>query len=147
MIFTPFRSWLQFTYDLLFRAGAAGVSPPNQGSFYALLTNGLAINDAQAIATIAAAEVSGNGYVRQNVIFSDSRFWDTNDQRIESDFSNIWTVNASGGNIAYSAAVILADGSVTQGSTTGRLVAFANFGAQTITAGSGQEFKAYVATK
>lgn len=145
-LWTPFRSWLEYSYDLLFRASAASVSPPNHANFYAILVNAT-INDTQAIATVVGNEVSGNGYARQNVTFSDTRAWDVTDSRIESAFSNTWTVTASGGNIAYQAAAIIADGTATQGNTTGRLVAYANFGAQTIDDGAGQEFKAYVAAK
>ena len=110
-IWKHFRSWLEYTYDLLYRNAASGAAAPSQTAYHSILTNGITVTDTMTMTDIIAAEVSGNGYTRQPITFSDTRAWDATDSRIESGFSNTWAHAATGGNISWSGVVVIADSS------------------------------------
>lgn len=110
-IWKHFRTWLEYTYDLLYRNAAAGVAVPSQTAYHSILTNGLTITDTATMTDIIAAEVAGNGYARQPITFSDTRGWDATDSRVESGFSNTWAHAATGANLSWSGVVVIADSS------------------------------------
>lgn len=97
------------------------------------------VNRSATLSTIAALELpSGGGYERKNVVFTSAVTFVGADARRTAD-PLLW-VGSGGGIPNFNKVIIVANGGLTIGGTTGRLIRWFDLG-QTIARGPGQEFE------